>query len=101
MKKLQDIVAYCIKVDYYMWSEEKGDYTEPLYLSLVNYERNGAKYENVIVFRENITPDLRVFSTFDDAEYYISQRCVNSCCYENARTVKIKYDFDMNEWKEV
>ena len=60
MKLLRDVELFCIKVDYLMWSEEKGEYTEPVYLSIdTETMRKDGTCVNLIFFEEKITPRLR------------------------------------------
>ena len=95
MKLLGDIKMYCIKVDYFMWSEEKGKYTEPVYLSI------DTEVVSIIIFREDIEADLRVFDTVAEAEAYIDSHDLRlSVCCENPEVVAIKYDFDAQKWVE-
>ena len=96
MKLLGDIKMYCIKVDYFMWAEEKGQYTEPVYLSI------DVAYGKMICFHEDIRADLRVFDTVAEAEAYIDSHDLRlSVCCENPEVVAIKYDFDAQKWKEI
>ena len=96
MKLLGDIKMYCIKVDYFMWSEEKGEHTEPVYLSI------DKEVVSIIIFRKEIEAGLRVFDTVAEAEAYIESHNIGlGICCENPEVVAIKYDFDAREWKEI
>ena len=102
MKLLKDVELYCIKVDYFMWSEEKGDYTEPCYLSIdTEIKKKDGNPANLIIFKEDITPYLRVFDTEKEAKEYIQSRISNPCYCENPRVVKVKYNFESKEWEEI
>jgi hypothetical protein len=101
MKLLRDVELFCIKVDYFMWSEEKGDYTEPAYLSIdTETKKKDGTCANIIIFEEKITPHLRVFDKAGDAVTYIVSHINNHCYCENPRVVKIKYNAETNEWEE-
>ena len=101
MKLLRDVEVYCIKVDYFMWSEEKGDYTEPAYLSIdtETMKKDGTP-ANLIIFEEEITPHLRVFDKVGDAVKYMVSHINNPCYCEKPRVVKIKYNTETNKWEE-
>lgn len=100
MKLLGD-VKYCIKVDYFMWSEEKGEYKEPVYLTIdTETKRKDGTNANIIIFKEDITPNLRVFDTHKEAVEYMLSRISNPCYCDNQRVVKIKYDFENEKWEE-
>lgn len=103
MKLLGDIKMYCIKVDYFMWSEEKGEYTEPVYLSIDTETcKKDGTCANLICFKEDIKPNLRVFDTVKEAEGYIAAHSTGiNISYENPEVVAIKYDFDAQKWVEV
>ena len=102
MKLLRDTKLYCIKVDYFMWSEEKGDYTEPLYLSIdTETKAKDGTPVNLITFEEEITPHLRVFDTEKEAKEYISTRIGIACYCENPRVVKIKFSSETKKWEEI
>lgn len=60
-------MKYAIKADYYMWSEEKGEHTEELYLAL-----EGPK--KLFVFEEDITERTKLFDTAREAGEYIDAR---------------------------
>ena len=102
MKLLRDVELYCIKVDYYMWSEEKGDYTEPAYLSIdTETMKKDGTCANLIIFEEKITPHLRVFDTEIEAKEYMESRLSDPCYCENPRVVKIKFSNETKEWEEI
>ena len=95
MKLLKDVTQYCIKVDYYHWSDEKGEYTLPLYWCI---DDSPAR---IIIFREKIDDRLRVFDTEEEAKEYLKSHTTGfNVCYENPRVVKIKYNFNENKWEE-
>lgn len=103
MELLRDVVKYCIKVDYFMCSEERGEYEEPVYLSIdTKTKRKDGTSANLIIFREHITDCLRTFDSEAAAQEYIATHTTGyNICYTNPRVVAIKYDFDAREWKEV
>ena len=102
MKLLNNVEFYCIKVDYYMWSEKKGEYTEPVYLS-IDYvsKRKDQTPANWIIFEEEIGPGLRIFDSKVEAISYMDERIKNPSYCENQRVVKIIFDFENGKWKEV
>jgi hypothetical protein len=103
MKLLKDVIMYAIKVDYFMWNAEtEEEYTEPLYLSIDTETKDKkGKCVNLIIFREEITDNLRVFNTLKQANEYMETRLASPCCFcENERVIKIKYDFENNRWEE-
>ena len=80
MKLLRDVELFCIKVDYLMWSEEKGEYTEPCYLSIdTETKKKDGTPVNLIIFEEKITPHLRVFDSEIVAKRYIDSHITNPC----------------------
>ena len=97
MKLLKDITAYAIKCDYYMWSEEKGEYTEPVYWAI---DTSTKAY--IIIMTETVNdPQLRIFDSLTAVKTYIkNHQTGNDICMENVRPVKIKYDFEKKEWME-
>jgi hypothetical protein len=102
MKLLRDEFLFAIKVDYYMWSEEKGDYTEPVYLSIdTETKRKDGTLAGIIIFETEIKENLRVFDREGDAIYYLEKRGKETCCYTNGRVIKIKYNFESNTWEEI
>lgn len=102
MKLLRDEFLYAIKVDYYMWSEEKGEHTEPLYLCIdTKTRRKDGKLAGIIIFSNEIVENLRVFDTERDALSYLKDKSKYTCSYENPRVVKIKYDYTKRKWEEM
>lgn len=102
MKLLKDITVYAIKVDYYMYdTEAEVEYLEPVYLSIdrETKDENGIPL-GLIVFRDNITENLRIFDTLKEANDYKLRKCSNSHSFENARIVKVKYDHKEEVWRE-
>ena len=102
MKLLKDITVYAIKVDYYMYDPiTDNEYLEPVYLSIdtETKDENGNP-KNLIMFCDNLTPNLRIFDTLREANDYKLRKCSNSQCFENPRIVKVKYDYKEETWKE-
>lgn len=101
MKLLGD-VRYCIKVDYFMWdSETDKDYTQPCYLSIdTETKTKDGTPCNLIIFKEEITSNLRVFDDHKEAIEYMLSHISNPCYCENPRVIKIKYNFKTREWEE-
>lgn len=97
MKLLSNVFLYAIKCDYFMWSEEKGEYTEPVYWAI-----DTSTKANIIIMRENVNdPQLRVFDSLTAAKTYIKDHTTGfDICMENVRPVKINYNFDRKEWEE-
>lgn len=102
MKLLKDVCLYAIKVDYFMWdSKTDEEYTQPTYLSIdTKTKRKDGTSANIIIFEEEITPHLRVFDTEKEAKEYMDSRIDNPCYCENPRVIKVKYNFENNEWEE-
>ena len=101
MKLLGDTL-YGIKVDYFMYdSENDREYTQPCYLTIdtETKDKNGTPL-NLITFKEEITSNLRVFNHEMEAGLYRLAHLENPCYCENARVVKIKYNFETKEWEE-
>ena len=98
MKLLKDVSLYAIKCDYFMWSEEKGEYTEPVY-----YAIDTSNKLNIIIMVEDVnSANLRVFDSLTAAKNYIKTHTTGvDVCLENVRPVKIMYDFETLKWKEV
>ena len=94
MKLLKDVCLYAIKVDYLMYnSETDSEYTEPVYLSIdTETKMKDGNPANLIIFEEEITDHLRVFDTEREAKKYMKEKCSDSCCFENPRMIKIKYN---------
>lgn len=91
MKLLDDIKAYAIKVDVYMYSEDSDtEYKEPMYVTIdtETKDKDGNSL-NLITFKNNITKNLRVFDDVFEASDYIDKHFKNSCSCENPRVVEI------------
>ena len=101
MKLLNDIILYAIKVDYFMYSETKGDYTEPRYFAIDTETTNkDGECMNLIIMKKNVDdPCIRVFDTEREAKRYIREH--KSYSYEKPRVIKIIYDFKNKKWKEI
>lgn len=99
MKLLRDIEFWAIKADYFMWSEERDEeYLEPRFCMVdIRDERQ------LLIFREDPNDErLRIFKTHEAAMDYIASHGLdNSCSMENARPVKVKFNFDTNRWEEM
>lgn len=102
MKLLKDVTLYAIKVDYFMWSEEKGEYTQPSYLAIdTKTKRKDGTCANIIIFEDYINvPNLRVFDTEKEAQDYMKTRINNPCYCKNQRVIKIKYNCENRKWEE-
>lgn len=86
------MAKYGIKVDYYMWDEEKDEmYTSPCFLYT---DRTPMK---ILVFDESVDRediDLRVFDSEESAVSYMENHGwfdKPQCCFENPRIVKLGY----------
>lgn len=105
MKLLKDLIMYAIKIDYFMWDEKKEEeYTEPHFLTIDTETKDKSGNPlNLLIFKKEITENLRVFNTHKEAVKYIAEKSyLKSPCYgENVRVVKIKYNFNENKWEEV
>lgn len=74
-------MRYVIVVDYYMWDDEKGDYTAPLYL--------GVDEDHIFVFDDNICKRTEVFSTAKEAGEYVDKHFKEpSMCFEHLRIMQ-------------
>lgn len=81
---------YVIMVDYYHWSEEKGEYTLPMFLNVKPPHR-------IFTFTETINDDTKRFATKKEAKAYIEkhfkdepEKGIYRCtCFENIRIIKI------------
>ena len=103
MKIQKDTDFYCIKADQYMWAEDKGDYTSPVYVAIdTKIKKKGGKPLNLIILETSITDKLRIFATEKEANEWIKKHpaCFTISC-ENERVVKIKYNFTDKEWEEM
>lgn len=94
-KLLKDQRFFAIKCDYFMWSEERGEYTEPVYWALDDNE--------IIVMEDDVNCGrLRVFTSLTAVKKYIrSHNTGVNICMENVRPVEIRYSFSERKWKEV
>lgn len=102
MKLLRDEYVFAIKVDYYMWSDENGEYTEPLYLCIdTETKMKDGKLVGLITFSNEIAENLRVFDTERDAESYLKDKGKETCSYKNGRVIKIKYNYTKRKWEEM
>ena len=79
------MIKYAIMVDYNMWSEEKGEYTEPNLLGLEGERK-------IFIFEPDVTGCTKLFNTMSEANKYLKahKTLTNSCCFENARVVIVK-----------
>ena len=101
MKLLKDVSFYAIKVDYYMYDmETDSEYLYPVYLSIDTEKDQNGIPKNLIIFRDDITPNLRVFDDLKDANEYITKKCNSPCSFENPRVIKVRFDYKENMWKE-
>jgi hypothetical protein len=83
------MAKYGIKVDYYMYSDEKGMYTSPCFLYT-----DRSKFK-LLVFDERIDRDdidLRVFDSEKEAQEYMEKHGWSNpqCSFENPRIVKLE-----------
>ena len=102
MKVLNELELYVVKANLFMWSEEKGEHTVPVYYAL-DLETKNKKGEcmYLITFIEDLnSPNLRVFSKKKEAMNYIADRGI-SITTQGEHVVKIHYDFVAKEWREV
>lgn len=105
MKLLEDIeiTRYCIKIDYYMWDNDRDDVGEvPHYLAIDTKTKDKeGNPMNLLIWKEEITPNLRVFDSEQEATEYMKSRISNNPCYgTNQRVVKIRYNFKKRKWEE-
>ena len=106
MTLLKDVTTlFAIKIDYFMWDEKKEEeYTKPHFLTIdTEIKDKSGNPLNLLIFKKEITANLRVFNTHTEAVKYIAEKpSLKSPCYgENVRVVKIKYNFNENKWEEV
>ena len=85
-------MKYAIKADYYMWNEEKGMYTEELYLGIEGPHK-------LFVFDDQITERTKIFNSAREAGEYIDARdSLNNdairCSFESVKIVEVKE----NDW---
>ena len=76
---------YAIMVDYYRWSEEKGDYTEPLYLALEG-ERKLFTFEGSVTERTKVFKTAKEAGEYVDKHFWIDKQRV---CFKNVKIVEI------------
>lgn len=94
-KLLKDQRFFAIKCDYFMWSEERGEYTEPMYWTLDDNE--------IIVMEDDVNCGrLRVFTSRTAVSKYIKTHTTGfDVCMNNVRPVEIYYNFSNKKWEEV
>jgi hypothetical protein len=104
MKLLGDIeiTKYCIKIDYYMWDNDRDDVGEvPHYLAIDTKTKDKeGNPMNLLISEETMTPNLRVFDKHKEAVEYMLSRINNPCYGSNPRVIKIRYNFKTREWEE-
>lgn len=104
MKLLEDIAItrYCIKINYYIWDNDRDDVGEvPHYLAIDTKTKDKeGNPMNLLTWKEEITPNLRVFDGFEEAIEYMLSRISNPCYGTNQRVVKIRYNFKKRKWEE-
>lgn len=106
MTLLKDVTTlFAIKIDYFMYDEKKEEeYTKPHFLTIDTETKDKSGNPlNLLIFKKEITENLRVFNTYTEAVKYIAEKSsLKSPCYgENVRVVKIKYNFNENKWEEI
>lgn len=91
MKLLDDIKAYAIKADVFMYSDATDtEYKETMYVTIDTETRDkDGNSLNLIIFKNNITKNLRVFDDVFEASEYIDKHFSNSCSCVNPRIVEI------------
>lgn len=75
---------FVIQAEYYMWSEEKGEYTEWLYL--------GTNDRIIYVFDDTIEQRTKKFATAKEAGEYLDKFLKNTpsrCNYDKTRIVEV------------
>lgn len=94
-KLLKEQRFFAIKCDYFMYSEKRGEYTEPVYWCLDD--------NDVIVMEDDVNSGrLRVFGSRTAVSKYIKTHTAGvNICMENVRPVEIYYNFSERKWKEV
>lgn len=97
MTLLKDLTIYAIKVDLYMWDDEKGEYTEPNFVTISHPPMN------VLTLEREIKENLRIFNRYSEAVKYICshESLKNPMFGENTRVVKIRYNFAEQKWEEI
>lgn len=106
MKLLKDITTlFAIKIDYFMWDEKKEEeYTKPHFLTIdTEIKDKSGNPLNLLIFKKEITENLRVFASDKEAIAYIANKSSlrMPCFGKNVRVIKIKYNFKENKWEEV
>ena len=76
---------YAIVVDYYCWSEEKGEHTTPMYLGIAYPPKN------IYVFDEEHNSRSFRWGNKADAKKYFKEHKFDepALCYENARIEEV------------
>ncbi len=78
---------YAIVVDYYCWSEEKGEHAEPMYLGIAYPPKN------IYVFDEEHNSRSFRWDDKEDAKEYLNKfkKNVDGCCsFENPRVEEVE-----------
>lgn len=77
---------YAIVVDYYCWSEEKGQHTKPMYLGIAYPPKN------IYVFDEEHSSRSFRWENKADAEKYFKEHHFDrsALSYENARVEEVQ-----------
>lgn len=78
---------YAIVVDYYCWSEEKGEHAEPMYLGIAYPPKN------IYVFDEEHNSRSYRWGDKADAEEFLckfKEKMINCCSFENARVEEVE-----------
>lgn len=91
---LKDEYVYGIKADVFFVKGEK-EYTKSMYLAIDTSDER-----NLLVFKENITGNLRIFDTAREAETYLEERLFLAQNCENIRIVQLMYDFNRRKWTD-
>lgn len=81
-------MKYAIQADYWMWSEELGEHTEPEYLGLEG------KYK-IFVFEEEVTERTKLFDTAKEAGEYVDkhfnpEKRETMVSFDTVRIVEVK-----------
>ena len=97
-----EVTRYCIKIDYFMWDNDRDDIGEvPCYLAIDTETKDkDGKPANLLIWKEDITPNLRIFDSEKEATEYMKSRINNPCYGTNQRVVKIRYNFKKIKWEE-
>jgi len=77
---------YAIMVDYYCWSEEKGEYREPVYLGIAYPPKN------LFVFDKEHNSRSYRWDKKADAEKFLckfKESTIDCCSFENARIEEV------------